>query len=198
MRRFFQRPQCAPAVLAAALALLAACSSPPKSATSGPEAFSSDGVAISYVDHRYIPTADFQRISEYFTGKENTSGRLILRTNPADRDGYYFIVSLAWHPSVTLPAGTVADLDYIRNDDPAPRHAQFTFPSATGTFPELLLGLTGPDWPDKNAKIVAYKVTLKDAAGKVLASRQSFLWALPGEPDSTVAAATPAPEPAKP
>lgn len=177
--------------LAAALALFAGCSSPPSSATSGPASISTPGVAISHIDHRYIPAQDFVRISEYFTGKENSSGRLILRTDPADRAGYYFIISLAWHPGVTLPAGTQADVDYIRGDDPRPRHAHFVFTGNTGTFTEILLGLTGPDWTDKNLKLTAYKVTLKDADGKLLADRQSFLWQLP--PAATVAVNAPAP-----
>lgn len=166
--------------LATALALLAACSVP-SSATDAPPGVSTEGVAIAHVDHRYIAAQDFVRISEYFTDKENTSGRVILRTDPAERAGYYFIVSLEWHPGVTLPAGTQADLDYIRSDDPDTRHAHFVFTEPTGTLPEILLGLTGQDWAAKNLKLTAYKVTLKNAEGKVLADRQSFLWALPAE-----------------
>ncbi len=160
----------------------------PTSATSGPPGVSTEGVAIAHVDHRYIAAQDFVRISEYLTDKENTSGRVIERTDPAQRGGYYFIVSLVWHPGVELPAGTQVDVDYIHSDDPNPQHAHFVLAQPTGTLPEILLGLTGKDWKDKNTKITAYKVTLKDAAGKVLADKQSFLWALPAE--ANVAAAT--------
>jgi hypothetical protein len=188
MRLSPQRRAWTLATLAAALALLPACSVP-TSATSGPAGVSTDGVAIAHVDHRYIAAQDFVRISEYFTDKENTSGRVILRTDPAERAGYYFIVSLEWHPGTTLPAGTQADLDYVRSDDPEPRHAHFVFTEPTGTLPEILLGLTGKDWAEKNLKLAAYKVTLKNAEGQVLADKQSFLWGLPPEPKT----ATPAP-----
>jgi hypothetical protein len=185
------------AVLALGLCALAGCSSPPASATSAPAGVGTDGVAITHVDQRYIEDMDFRRISEYFTGQENTSGRLIERTDPQQRAGYYFIVSLAWHPHTTLPAGTQADVDYIRKDDPQPRHAHFTFSAPTGTFNEILLGLTGTDWTDQDATMVAWKVTLKDAAGAVLADRQSFLWSLPENASASTAAITNA-EPAKP
>jgi hypothetical protein len=182
--------------LAAGLGLLAGCSTPPASATSGPTEVSSPGVAISHVDHHYMEAANFQRISEYFTGVENKTGRVIERTDPKERAGYYFIVNLAWHPGTVLPAGTQAELDYIRSDNPAPRQAKFVFSSATGTWPEICLGLTGAAWPEKTLTIMAYKLTLEDAGGKVLASRQSFLWSLP---DSTApVAATAAPAPANP
>ncbi len=190
MRIFSHRQAWTGAALAAALLLLPACQMP-TSATSTAPGVSTEGVAIAHVDHRYIAAQDFVRISEYFTGKENPSGRLIERTDPAERGGYYFIVSLTWHPGVELPAGTQADVDYIRSDDPDARHAHFVFAEPTGTLPEILLGLTGKDWTDKNTKLTAYKVTLKDAAGKVLSDHQSFLWALP-EP-AKLADATPTP-----
>jgi hypothetical protein len=146
----------------------------------------SPGVAINHVDAQYMEAANFRRISEYFTGVENKSGRVIERTDPKERAGYYFIINLAWHPGTVLPAGTQAEIGYIRSDTPTPRTAKFVFSSATGTWPEICLGLT----------LVAYKLTLEDAAGKVLASRQSFLWNLPDSP-APVAAAT-APVPANP
>ncbi len=185
------------AVLAAGLGLLAGCSSPPASATRAPSGTSTEGVVIAHVDQRYIPDADFRRISEYFTGRENTSGRLIERTDPQQRAGYYFILSLEWHPHTTLSAGTQADLDYILKGDPQPRHAHFVFSAPTGTFHEILLGLTGTNWTDQNATMVAWKVALEDAAGAVLATQQSFLWSLPVSAAAPVVAAATA-EPAKP
>jgi hypothetical protein len=140
-----------------------------------------------------MEAADFQRISEYFTGVENKTGRVIERTDPKVRGGYYFIISLAWHPGTVLPAGTQAEIDYISSESPVPRQAKFVFSSATGTWPEICLGLTGADWPNKERTIVAYKLTLEDAAGQVLASQQSFLWSLPDSAVPGVVAATPAP-----
>jgi len=182
----------ATALLATGLTLLGGCSTPPASATSGPTDVSSPGVEIKHIDHHYMAAANFRRISEYFTGVENKSGRVVERTDQKDRAGYYFIVSLAWHPGTTLPVGTQAELDYIRSDFPAVRHAKFVFSTATGTLPEICVGVTGSDWPDREATIIAYKLTLQDAMGKVLAARQSFLWGLPDKaepmPTTTTAA----------
>jgi len=189
MREIWHRRTLA-ALAATAAAWLAGCTTPPASATSGPPGVSTPGVSIAHVDHKYMEEADFHRVSEYFTDVENTSGRIIARTDPAQRSGYYFIVSLDWHPSTTLPAGTRAELDYIREDNTEAKHAQFTFAQDAGTWHEILLGLTGADWPEKNAKLVAWKVTLKDAQGGVLASHQSFLWGLPS--NAVAADATPA------
>ncbi len=177
-------------VLAAGLAMLAACSSPPKSATSNPPGISSDGVAITHVDQRFIDDLEFRRISEYFTGNENTSGRIIERSDPQQRAGYYFILSLEFHPRTTLPTGTQADLDYIRKNHAEPLHQHFTFSADTGTWNEILLGLTGSAWPDKDEAVVAWKITLKNAAGNVLADRQSFLWGIP-DPAPIATSATP-------
>jgi hypothetical protein len=175
MRTFLHLRAWALAVLAATLAGCAA----PRSATSGPPGVSTEGVAIAHVDHRFMVEDDFKRISEYFTGVENTSGRVIERTDPKNRTGYYFILALEWHPHTILAAGTRAELDYVREDSAEVRHAQFTFSQDAGTWHEVLLGLTGADWPAKTTKLVAWRVTLKDAAGAVLASYQSFLWGLP-------------------
>jgi len=183
--------------LAAGLAMLGGCTTPPRSATSGPTGVNTPGVDIKHVDHHYMLAASFRRISEYFTGVENKTGRVIERTDPKERAGYYFIISLAWHPGTELPIGTQAELDYIRSDSSIPRHAKFVFSTATGTLPEICLGLTGADWPDETLGIVAYKLTVEDAGGKVLASNQSFLWALP-EKTATAPTAAAAAMPAKP
>jgi hypothetical protein len=194
MRSFFQRWAGAPAALAAGFMLaLAGCLSAPKSSTGATATVATSTVAIDHIAQRYLAEENFKRISEYFTGRENKSGRVIERTDPKQRTGYYFIVDLAWHPGVVLPAGTRAELQYIRSDNPAPRTAEFTFSSATGTWPEIYLGLTGADWPQDEFTITAYKLTLEDAQGRVLAERQSFLWALPDAVTPAVASTPAAP-----
>jgi len=189
MRSLPHRQAWALAVLAAGLSLLAGCSSPPKSATSAPPGISTDGVAIAHVDQRDIDDLEFRRISEYFTGQENTSGRIIERTDPQQRAGHYFILSLEFHPRTTLPKGTQADLDYIRKNHAETVHQHFVFSADTGTWNEILLGLTGAAWPEKDESIVAWKITLKDATGKLLADRQSFMWGIP-DPAPVAASAT--------
>jgi len=162
------------------LLALAGCWSAPLGPTSGsPVAPINANVTIKAIAQRYIDGDKFKRISEYFDGVENKGGQIIERSQPGDRTGYYFIVDLDWHPGVTLPKGTKAELQYIRSDTPSAQTANFTFSSDTGTWPEILLGLTGSDWPRADFGIVAYKLTFRTADGTVLADHESFLWALP-------------------
>ena len=68
----------------------------------------------------------FDRISEYFTEKENTGGHTIVRTQPGARVGYYFLVRLK--DPATAPAGGKFVLNIITPTDPAAK--TFTFPCA--------------------------------------------------------------------
>lgn len=119
--------------------------------------------------------ASFKRISEYFVGKENTGGEAVLRTHPAQRGGYYFLVRAA-NPGAALTA--TARLSVITAADARPREFTFT-PVLRPGDTVFHLGLTGPDWPDAKADPVAWKLDLTDADGKVLATARSYLWDKP-------------------
>jgi hypothetical protein len=119
--------------------------------------------------------ASFKRISEYFDGKENTGGELVLRTHPEQRGGYYFLVRAA-NPG--KPRAVTARLQVITETEAKPR--EFTFAPALKTGDTVFhLGLTGPDWPEAAATPVAWKLDLTDADGKVLATAKSYLWDKP-------------------
>ncbi|MGA2053532.1 MAG: hypothetical protein ABSH19_09490 [Opitutales bacterium] len=181
MSHAWHRRVIAQAGFAAGLAaLLGGCLSAPQGPTSEGAAGPVGGnVSINAVAQRYIDGSHFKRITEYFDNEENKGGHIIERTDPKDRTGYYFIVDLDWHPGVVMPKGTKVVLDYIRGDNTTPREAVFTFPNDQGTWSEVFLGLTGADWPSATTELVAYKLTFETASGQVLASHQSFLWALP-------------------
>ena len=66
--------------------LCAGCASTPKQAVTS--------IEIKEIKPRYFETEQFKRISEYMTGKEHVGERLILRTQPEHRAGYYFILVL--------------------------------------------------------------------------------------------------------
>lgn len=119
--------------------------------------------------------ASFKRISEYFDGKENTGGELILRTHPAQRGGYYFLVRVA-NPGEAR--GVTARLQVITETEAKPRAYTFT-PALTAGDTVFHLGLTGPDWPDAAATPVAWKLDLTDGEGHVLATAKSYLWEKP-------------------
>lgn len=118
----------------------------------------------------------FDRIREYFGGPENDGRRIVERTQAADRAGLYFLVRV--RTATALPHATLV-LQVVRPDNPAVKRYTFTV-SLPAKGKVVQLGLTGADWPGgRNAHPVAWKVTLLDAAGQPVASRQSFLWAKP-------------------
>ncbi|HTO04391.1 MAG TPA: hypothetical protein VL069_11845 [Opitutus sp.] len=120
--------------------------------------------------------ASFERISEYFTGEENAGREIVLRTRPEQREGFYFLVRVANAGEVL--AGTKFVLQVI---DPSSPDAKTTiFPTnVPGRSKVFLLGLTGRDWAGADVHPVAWKLELRAADDRVLASAQSFLWEKP-------------------
>jgi hypothetical protein len=136
-----------------------------------------DSVEIKEIKPRLIEDEDFKRISEYMTGKEYTGDRLILRSDKEARTGYYF--TLVFDEKVRrLPAGTqiIGEFHTAKSLD-AQAHT-FTVPSKRPKTKEIMVGLTGKDWPEGSVTPAAWRFTIKDANGKVLATEQSYLWSL--------------------
>ena len=118
----------------------------------------------------------FERISEYFGGRENTGRQTVLRTQADDRSGYYFLVRVK--SASAVPAATF-EVTVIRPDTPQPKTYRFAtaVPAKETVFQ---LGLTGRDWPQGDkANPVALKLALLGADGQVLTERKSFLWEKP-------------------
>ena len=121
----------------------------------------------------------FDRISEYFTGRENTGHEVVLRTHPDARAGFYYLVRVANH-GATIP-GAKFSLQMIAPNSPETK--TYTFPAeVAGKTTVFLLGLTGADWTDHKAHPVAWKLELLNAEGHPVASAQSFLWEKPAAP----------------
>jgi hypothetical protein len=120
----------------------------------------------------------FDRITEYFTGQENTGREVILRTHPDQRAGFYYLVRVM--NSAAMFPGAKFVLQTISPTNPEPKIATFPvdLPSRAKVFQ---LGLTGADWPDRKAHPVAWKLELRSADNQVLASAQSFLWEKPAK-----------------
>lgn len=118
----------------------------------------------------------FERISEYFDGKENTGRQIVLRTQPGAREGFYFLVRTKTAAALN---GAKFELNIIRPDAPEPK--TFSFPAAVSTKETVFqLGLTGADWPGgKDAHPVAWRLALVNASGAVLAEHKSFTWEKP-------------------
>lgn len=118
----------------------------------------------------------FKRISEYFTGRENTGGQLIQRTDPARRTGYYFLVRLE-NPAGPRPVQ--CQLHLIPQDSPFQRTTVFSVRLQPGAN-VLNLGLTTSEWSDPQAQPVAWQLQIiATDDGTVLATEKSYLWDKP-------------------
>lgn len=134
-------------------------------------------VEIEEIKPRYIETEQFKRISEYLTGKENIGDRVILRTQPEHRAGYYFILVLD-NDVRRLPIGTVIVGEFHTPQSLEKQIHKFNLPSQRASTDEIFIGLTGEDWPEKDGVPAAWRFTIKDANGAVLGEKQSYLWSL--------------------
>lgn len=141
----------------------------------GAPAFAAADLTLVRVTSGWRDAASFKRISEYFTGRENTGGETVLRTHPDRRDGYYFLLRVR---NADAPRRITARLQIIADTSAQTRDFTFT-PDLRAGDTVLHLGLTGPDWPDADADPVAWKLELLDADGRLLAGEKSYLWEKP-------------------
>jgi hypothetical protein len=133
-------------------------------------------VSFTRVWPQWRSADSFDRIREYFGGAENDGRELVLRTHADQRAGLYFLVRVKADAAVE---GGKFVLEVVRPDNPQVR--TYTFPAAVAARSQVLeFGLTDGDWPGgRTAHPVAWKVSLVDGSGKVLAAEQSFLWENP-------------------
>ena len=158
------------ASLWAALAalLLAGCDTP---------VISSDEVpGIAYVNERRRLAADVARASDVLGAKEDHGADVVFRTDPAAREGHYFYVKLADAP----PADARLVLQVVRTENAVAERYEFPARFRPGfPFGEYVIGLTGKQAGDAKWRPLAWRVTVVDAQGKVLAAKHSFLWGTP-------------------
>ena len=120
--------------------------------------------------------ASFERISEYFDGKENPGSQVLLRTHPDIRPGYYFLARV----NNTGAAGGTAKLVLSIIKPDSPRAKVYTFPIALPAGQTVFnVGLTGDDWAGPKVHPVAWKIEVVAADGRVLGVAKSFLWEKP-------------------
>jgi len=163
---------CATLLLLVAAFVLAAC------ANSGGGAKNEPGMTVVRIWPDYRAAESFDRIPEYFTGKENTAGQIVMRTHPEARAGFYFFMRLKHLGEVAIENAQV-EISVIMPDSPAAKTFLLRVPVVLRKGAILLNpGLTGPDWPwtDARTQPVAWRARLLAADGAVLASQQSYLW----------------------
>lgn len=163
-RSFFLVAAIASLVMAAASASAAAVNPPGET-----------GVTVVRVFAGWKEGSSFKRISEYFTGKENTGDSVVLRTRAEQRSGFYFFVRLHNAGSATP---VKVKVEVLTPTDRQTKEYPFTTELKPGT--NLFdLGLTGEDWLDARANPVAWKIEFIASDGRVLASEKSYLWEKP-------------------
>jgi hypothetical protein len=141
-------------------------------------AFAADGITFVRVWPAWRDAAAFDSISEHFTGREEHGHRIVQRTTPDQRAGFYYLVRV--RNDGIARADARFSLQVINPASPETKTYAFPATIAPGTT-VYQLGLTGPEWPDRKAHPVAWKLDLVSADGQVLASKQSFLWSKPGK-----------------
>jgi len=117
------------------------------------------------------------RIDEYFTGKEYTGDRVLIRSTPEVRDGYYFTLILD-EKVRKLPKGTIIVGEFFTPSSVDKLTHEFVVPNKRPKTNEIFVGLTGEDWPQEGGTPSAWRFTIQDPNGAVLGEKQSYLWSL--------------------
>jgi hypothetical protein len=118
----------------------------------------------------------FQSLYEDHTGQELTGKWIVLRSQPAQRSGLYFLTRVI-NPGGEVRGATfvvrVITLDGIDTK-------VYNFPAVVPGGSRLFeIGLTGTDWRGAREAPVAWEVELDAADGRVLAKKTSYLWEKP-------------------
>ncbi len=133
------------------------------------------GIDLQRVDVLRKQEGDFKRISEYFTGKENTGRRLISRTQDDRRAGIYFTLTLPGGIK-QLPARTKVRVEIVTPEKAGTEVFVFNVSDNRPTLGEIWLGLTEPRFANKDLAITAWRVVLLDDKNEILAEKKSYLW----------------------
>lgn len=157
--------------LLGAVGLLLALGAPPAANAAAPEP-----AAFVRIWPGYRTAESFTTVGELFGGGERRSGRILRRTQPDSREGFYFLTRLRL--AEALPAAEVR-LELVLPSSPNVVTHRFALDLPSGE-PVLHLGVTGSDWPGADSRPVAWRLSVRrPATGEVLIQRQSSLWTAP-------------------
>lgn len=132
-------------------------------------------VKISLRNKAYFSVRDFKRIPEFFTGKEFSGWKVYCRTNPSNREGFYFVVKVSGDIR-QLNVGSHWLIEWITPLDPVAQQNKIPISDLKISGKEVFIGLTGSDWPDPSVQPIAWSLSLVDSEERILGHSQSFLW----------------------
>ena len=135
------------------------------------------GAEIVRVQPEFRTEESFHRILEFFTGREHTGRREILRTDTDIREGFYLTARVRRADRKTFNQGT-ALLELAMPEERETRAYEYSLESIERRRPLVMFGVTGEEWPEDLARPLAWKLTLLNAEGRELDSEQSFLWSM--------------------
>jgi hypothetical protein len=135
-----------------------------------------DDVSFVRVWPQWHKADSFQSFYEYHYHRELDGGWTVMRSQPWERGGLYFLARVRNKGGPFKGATFVVRI--ISPESTATR--VFSFPAEIPGGSKLFeIGLTGTDWAGAKTEPVAWNVELHTADGRVLAQRSSFLWEKP-------------------
>lgn len=140
-------------------------------------------IHIFTVDVQYLTAENFKHIAETITGDEDMGEAGVVRTDPENRDGMYFVLQLSRYVK-HIPQGGQVTVQYTSSSNPQVTSKTLPLSNLNKNGSYLYVGITGPDWPNPDASITAWKVTLQDSDGNPIAEKKSFTWNQPKSTDS--------------
>ena len=118
---------------------------------------------------------DFKRIPDFFTGQEYSGSKVYHRSNPSEREGYFFVVKVnGLLPEISTDA--YWRLEWISPLDPVSQTVKIPIKNLEIFGKEVFIGLTGNNWPGQSVQPLAWRLCLMEKAEVVIAKSQSFLW----------------------
>ena len=139
-------------------------------------------IRIFTVDVEYLTASNFKSLAENVTGNEDMGEAGIVRSDPESRDGMYFVLQLSRYIK-HIPLGSQVLVQYTRSDNPQATSKTMPLADLNKNGSYLYVGITGPDWPNPDAKVTAWKITILDPNGNPIVEKKSFTWNQPKSTD---------------
>lgn len=127
---------------------------------------------------KFLSDDSFKGIVEAFQHSESQGGRVIIRNQPDQRSGLYFIVKFNNALSLLRP-GTQVKVSFITQNSLKEQYFTWTLPEVKHSLifqNELYLGITDNPCFSLNTQLIAWKVEVFDENNHLIASKKSFAW----------------------